>query len=107
ADSHCRAPPAEYRGAAQEASKGKDAHFMSAAAPESAERSAWELPELLGLTADLDRLHDFIGEWIDACDTEVQPMVRRQLSGRAKYFRPVTVFACYHASTMKPLTARV
>jgi geranylgeranyl pyrophosphate synthase len=33
--------------------------------------------------------------------------VRRQLSGRAKYFRPVTVFACYHALTTKPLTARV
>jgi hypothetical protein len=41
-----------------------------------------ELPELLGLTGDLDRLHDFISEWIDGCDTEVQPMVRRQLSGR-------------------------
>jgi len=80
---------------------------MSAAAQESAERSAWELPELLGLTADLDRLHDFIGEWIDDCDAEMQPMVRRQLSARAKYFRPVTVFACYHAMTTKPLTARV
>ena len=73
----------------------------------AAERSAWELPELLGLTGDLDRLHDFIGEWIDSCDSEVQPMVRRQLSGRAKYFRPVTVFACYHAMTTRPLTARV
>jgi geranylgeranyl pyrophosphate synthase len=80
---------------------------MSVAQEESAERSAWELPELLGLTADLDRLHDLIGEWIEACDSEVQPMVRRQLSGRAKYFRPVTVFACYHAMTTKPLTARV
>jgi geranylgeranyl pyrophosphate synthase len=80
---------------------------VSAAAQESAERSAWELPELLGLTADLDRLHEFIGEWIDDCDAEVQPMVRRQLSGRAKYFRPVTVFASYHAMTTKPLTARV
>jgi geranylgeranyl pyrophosphate synthase len=80
---------------------------MTAAAQESAERSAWELPELLGLTGDLDRLHDFISEWIDGCDTEVQPMVRRQLSGRAKYFRPMTVFACYRAMTTKPLSARV
>ena len=80
---------------------------MSVAEQESAERSAWELPDLLGLTDDLDRLHDLIGEWIDGCDAEVQPMVRRQLSGRAKYFRPVTVFACYHAMTTKPVTARV
>jgi geranylgeranyl pyrophosphate synthase len=80
---------------------------VSADEQEAAERSAWELPDLLGLTDDLDRLHDLIAEWIDACDSEVQPMVRRQLSGRAKYFRPVTVFACYHAMTTKPLTARV
>ena len=77
------------------------------AAQESAERSAWELPELLGLTDDLDRLHDFIGEWIDECDEEVQVMVRRQLSGRAKYFRPMTVFACYRATTPRPLGIRV
>lgn len=73
----------------------------------SAERSAWDLPELLGLTADLERLQDVIESWIDRCDEEVQPMVRRQLSGRAKHFRPVTVFACYHATTTRPLTARV
>ncbi len=80
---------------------------MSAAPQESAERSAWELPELLGLTGDLDRLHEFLAEWVDGCDAEVQPIVRRQLSARAKYFRPVTVFACYHAMTTKPLSARV
>jgi geranylgeranyl pyrophosphate synthase len=77
------------------------------AAQALAERSAWELPELLGLTADLERLHEVIEAWIDQCDGEVQPMVRRQLSGRAKYFRPVTVFACYHATTTRPLSARV
>ena len=77
------------------------------AAQASAERSAWELPELLGLTSDLERLQDVIDGWIDQCDPEVQPMVRRQLSGRAKHFRPVTVFACYHATTTRPLTGRV
>ena len=72
----------------------------------AAERSAWELPELLGLTADLDRLHELIGEWIEGCDPEVREMVRRQMSARAKYFRPVTVFACHHATTTRPLPAR-
>lgn len=81
---------------------------MTVAEPELAsERSAWELPELLGLTADLDRLHELIGDWIEDCDDEVREMVRRQLSARAKYFRPVTVFACYHATTTRPLSARV
>jgi geranylgeranyl pyrophosphate synthase len=71
------------------------------------ERSAWELPELLGVTADLDRLRTVIAAWIDDCDAEVRDMVRRQLSARAKYFRPVTVFACHYATTTKPVPARV
>ena len=81
---------------------------MSAAgAPSAAKRSAWELPELLGLTGDLDRLHAFLADWVEECDPEVRDMVRRQLGARAKYFRPVTVFACYHATTTKPLSVRV
>jgi geranylgeranyl pyrophosphate synthase len=76
--------------------------------PEHApERSAWELPEVLGLTADLDRLHELIGEWTEGCDPEVREMIRRQLSGRAKYFRPVTVFACHRSMTNKPIPLRV
>ena len=71
------------------------------------ERSAWELPELLGVTADLDRLRTVIAAWIDDCDAEVRDMVRRQLSARAKYFRPVTVFACHYATTTRPVPARV
>lgn len=73
----------------------------------AAQRSAWALPELLGLTADLGRLHDLLQDWVETCNPEVREMVRRQLSGRAKYFRPVTVFACYYATTTKRLSRRV
>lgn len=72
-----------------------------------AERSAWELPELLGLTSNLDRLRDVIGDWIEDCDPEVREMVQRQMSARAKYFRPVTVFACHGAMTTRPVPVRV
>jgi geranylgeranyl pyrophosphate synthase len=34
-------------------------------------------------------------------------MVERQMSGRAKHFRPVTLFACHHAVTGRPLSVRV
>jgi len=71
------------------------------------ERSAWELPELLGVAADIDRLREELTSWVEDCDPEVAPMVRRQLSGRAKHFRPVTVFACFHAMTSRPLPNRV
>ena len=73
----------------------------------AAERSAWELPELLGLTGDLDRLHEVIGDWIEDCDPEVRDMVHRQMSARAKYFRPVTVFASHRAMNTKPVPIRV
>jgi geranylgeranyl pyrophosphate synthase len=62
-------------------------------------QSAWNLPELLGLTAHVEELRAFFAEWIEECDPEVREMVRRQLSGRAKYFRPVTLFACHAAAT--------
>jgi geranylgeranyl pyrophosphate synthase len=70
-------------------------------------RSAWDLPELLGLTAEIDRIHVLIREWVDRCDPEVREMARRQVSGRAKYFRPVTLLACYHAVTPRRSTDRV
>src|SRR5258708_21611865 len=35
------------------------------------------------------------------------PMVRYQLAGRAKYFRPVTIFACYRAVTSRPVPMRL
>ena len=59
--------------------------------------AVWELPKRLGLTEDLRRLQAFLSEWVEQTDPEVRPMVEAQLSGRAKYFRPVTIFACYRA----------
>jgi len=81
---------------------------MSATSPaRDIERSAWELPELLGVTADLERMHAVIAAWVEDCDPEVREMVKRQLSARAKYFRPVTVMACHYAATTKPVPARI
>jgi geranylgeranyl pyrophosphate synthase len=61
------------------------------------ETSAWELPETLDLVSDIDRLKKIISEWSDQCETEVREIVRRQMSARAKYFRPVTIFACHRS----------
>ncbi len=75
---------------------------MTATAEPVTEISAvWELPQRLGLTADLKRLQASIAAWIEATDPEVRPMIQTQLSGRAKYFRPVTIFACYRSMVDK------
>jgi geranylgeranyl pyrophosphate synthase len=60
--------------------------------------AVWELPERLGLAGDIRRLNDVIGQWAEATDAEVRPMVERQLAGRAKRYRPATIFACYRAT---------
>jgi len=59
--------------------------------------SAWDLPEMLELGSDIDRLQQVLSDWCDQCDKEVREIVRRQLSPRAKFFRPVTIFACHRA----------
>ena len=59
----------------------------------------WDLPQRLGLTGDLRRLHSFLAKWIEQTDPEVRPMIEAQLAGRAKYFRPATIFSCYRAMT--------
>lgn len=65
----------------------------------STKEAVWELPDRLGFTQDVDRAKDFIANWIEQCDEEVRRMIRYQLAGRAKYFRPVTIFACHRATT--------
>lgn len=80
---------------------------MSAAPPARDVRSAWDLPALLGVEGDLDAMRALIAAWLADCDPEIRAMAQRQLSSRAKSFRPVTVFACYHAITDRPLSVRV
>jgi geranylgeranyl pyrophosphate synthase len=61
------------------------------------EGAVWELPQRLGLTSDIVRLQETLARWANECDPEVREMVQRQLGGRAKYFRPVTLFACHRS----------
>ena len=72
---------------------------MSAAQATQADSGAvWELPARLGLAADVERLNEVIATWTQSTDAEVRAMIERQLAGRAKGYRPATVFACYRAT---------
>lgn len=76
---------------------------MAASVENPAEINAvWELPQKMGLTADLERLQAFLTAWVQQTDPEVRMMIETQLSGRAKYFRPVTIFACGRSIVDKP-----
>ena len=65
-------------------------------------QEVWHLPERLALVPDLERLREFLATWMTQTDPEVRPMIESQLSGRAKYFRPVTAFACWRAMNEEP-----
>jgi geranylgeranyl pyrophosphate synthase len=57
----------------------------------------WELPRRLGMGSAIADLKGFLARWLEGCDVEVREIIKRQISGRAKYFRPVTLFACHQA----------
>jgi geranylgeranyl pyrophosphate synthase len=75
----------------------------TAVAEQEETQHVWQLPERLGLVPDLDRLRAFLASWVSETDPEVRPMIECQLSGRAKYFRPVTAFACWRAMSDEPV----
>jgi geranylgeranyl pyrophosphate synthase len=67
----------------------------------------WNVPQRLGLAADIEHLMSFLLRWVEECDPEVQQTVQHQLIGRAKYYRPVTIFACHHAVSKRQPPARL
>lgn len=69
--------------------------------------AVWQLPRRLGVTEDLGRLQAFLASWVEETDSEVRPLIQAQLSGRAKHFRPVTIFACYRSIFDKGPSAKV
>jgi geranylgeranyl pyrophosphate synthase len=60
---------------------------------------AFSLPHALGLTADIERLRGILHAWIDRCDPEMSRFLQYQISGPAKYYRPMTLLACHRSTT--------
>lgn len=67
----------------------------------------WDLPQRLDLAVDIEQLRQFITTWVEESDHEVRDMLQWQLLSTPKYFRPVTVFACYYAMKDEPLPLEV
>jgi geranylgeranyl pyrophosphate synthase len=56
--------------------------------------TAARLSGALGVAEDLRRLRSHIGVWIEQSEREIRDPLRWQLLTSAKYFRPLTIFAC-------------
>ena len=56
-----------------------------------------------GFERELEQLKVFLQGWTISSNNEVKPLLSWQFLGRSKYFRPVTVFACYTAMAESPV----
>jgi len=60
-----------------------------------------DIGSALGFETELKQLRLAIAGWIGGCNEEMEDCLRWQFSGKSKYFRPVTVFACFKAMNNK------
>jgi len=61
----------------------------------------------LGFEAELDAVRDDLIRWIDTRDEEMREVLKWQLIAPSKYFRPMTVFACYRAMHDLPVPEEI
>src|SRR5580765_2065807 len=59
--------------------------------------TAARLSDALGVAEDLRRLRAHLTVWIEQSEREIREPLRWQLVSSAKYFRPLTIFACCRA----------
>lgn len=57
----------------------------------------------LGFTEEIAKLRRRIAAWIESCDTEVREALEWQFLAGAKYFRPLTIFACHRSIIPGPI----
>lgn len=56
-----------------------------------------DIVSALGYHAEIRRLRELLGQWIDGADPAMREMLHWQFDQGSKYFRPLTIFACYQA----------
>lgn len=62
-----------------------------------------DIGSALGFETELKQLRSAITTWVNGCSKEMEDCLKWQLSGKSKYFRPVTIFACFRAIHDRPV----
>lgn len=57
----------------------------------------------LGFEAEIEHLQEQIDLWIERSSEEMRDALKWQFQGGSKYFRPLTIFSCYHAVHGEPI----
>lgn len=66
-----------------------------------------DVVRLLGRTEDIKRVADGIDNWLISSSPAVRPMLEHQFRGLSKFFRPLTVFTCHHATRIAAVPDRL
>ena len=57
----------------------------------------------LGFDAEINRLRAVLTHWVGGSSPEMKAMLDWQFVARSKYFRPLTIFACWRAISDEPI----
>src|SRR5437763_14855499 len=57
----------------------------------------------LGFGTEIERLRALLGAWMEDASEEMRPLLEWQFVAKSKYFRPLTIFACYRAVSSDPV----
>jgi geranylgeranyl pyrophosphate synthase len=61
----------------------------------------------LGFTDEMTILRRRIAAWVRSCDAEMQEALEWQFLSGSKYFRPLTIFACYRSLAPGPIPEEI
>ncbi len=61
----------------------------------------------LGFTDEMRILRQRIAAWVESCDLEMREALEWQFLAGSKYFRPLTIFACYRSLFPGPIPERI
>ena len=61
----------------------------------------------LGFTEEMQQLREILDDWISGANRQIRPLLEWQFITSSKYFRPLTVFSVYRATTEEPIPNRL
>jgi geranylgeranyl pyrophosphate synthase len=61
----------------------------------------------LGFTEEMQQLREILDNWIRGANEQIKPLLEWQFITSSKYFRPLTVFSVYRATTDEPIPNRL
>jgi geranylgeranyl pyrophosphate synthase len=61
----------------------------------------------LGFTEEMQQLREILDNWIRDANEQIKPLLEWQFITSSKYFRPLTVFSVYRATTDEPIPNRL